>query len=230
MALSIVKNDHENNKKIPNPFSWISSLGKIEKIASHSVSYSAFGIRNLVTSAVVNSSRPWLLETPAQIRAYAAFEFHDRYKTCMNNLKSKKIKHFDMKFKTKKKFRWTMDVPKNNIYLPRAGYDKMDSDKNFKDCINRYDICKIHNVKDYLGNIVEENVSQNKCSTCKFLPQNQFMLYRESGWIKTTEKLDNTILESDSQIHFDGQYYYILIPYKKKELKVNDKSNWFCSL
>jgi transposase len=115
-----------------------------------------------------------------------------------------------MKFKTKKSFRWTMDVPKESIYLPTA--------------------CKVHCIKDHLGEIIEENVTRDRCSTCKFLPQDQFKLYQKSGWVKTTEKLDNSILEMNSKIHFDGQHYYILIPYVKKELKINNKSNWFCSL
>lgn len=212
MALGIVKNDHEINEKIDSPYNWLETHIKKEKKASHSVFYSKYDLRNIIVPAGGNASRPWLLETPFQIRAYSVFEFHNRYKTCITNLRNKNIKHFDMKFKTKRNFRWTMDIPKDNIYL---------HDNN---------TCKNHEVKDYNGNTIETLVSQEKCYICKFLPRNQFKLYQESGWIKTTENLDQSILEKDSKIHFDGQNYYILIPYTKKELKVNNKSNWFCAL
>ena len=212
MALGIVKSDFEDNHKTPSPWSWISESNNIEKKASHSSYYSSFDLRNLIVPKAVNSSRPWLLETPFQLRAYSVFEFQDRFKTCLENLKKKNITHFDMKYKTKRSFRWTMNVPKDNVYLPEA------------------DTCKTHAIKDYLGNVLEENVSRHECSTCKHLRQDQFMLYRDSGWIRTTEKVPSSIKEHDSKIHFDGVHYYLLVSYSKKELRTNKKDNWFCSL
>lgn len=213
MALSIVKNDHETtNEKVNNSFDWISSLGKVEKKAPYSINYSAFDLRNLIVPEVVNSSRPWLLNTPSQIRAYSVFEFYDRYDTCLENIKNKNITHFDLKFKSKKSHRWTMNIPKDNIHLPKANS------------------CKKHCIKDYLGNIIKSDVCQKECSTCKHLSQSHLMLYKKTGWMKTTEKLDNSIIEMDSKIHFDGLHYNILIPYCKKKLRTNNKSNWFCSL
>jgi putative transposase len=212
MALGIVKSEHEEKQKTPSPFSWISESKVIEKKSSHSLYYSSFDLRNLIVPKVINSTREWLLETPFQLRAYSVFEFHDRYKTCIENLKNKNIKHFDMKYKTKKSFRWTMDIPKDNIYISSS------------------DTCKTHCIKDYQGNVLEENVSSQRCSTCKYLRQDQFMLYRESGWIKTTEKVPSSITEYDSKIHFDGVHYYILVPYTKTKLRTTSKDDWFCSL
>jgi putative transposase len=208
----MIKNEYDTNPKIENPFSWVSGLGKIEKTASHACYYSKFDLRDLTVPSPVNSSRPWILETPSAIRARAAFELHDRYKTCLENLKNKNIKFFDMKFKTKKSIRWTMNIPKENLFLPRS------------------DTCKCHQIKNCQGVVLEENVSQKECSTCKFLPLNQFKLYQESGWIKTTEPLNESITLMDSKIHFDGIHYYILIPYTKPTLKKTPNSNWFCSL
>lgn len=196
MALGLVKGDYIVTDKNISPYSWLSN---IEKTGSHSCFYSEYDIRNLTVPSSINSSREWLLETPYQLRAYAAFEFHNRYKTCIENLKRNNIKFFDMKFKTKKSFRWTMDIPKDNVYLPKV------------------DSCKDHKTK-------------KECCYCKHLPDNQFMLYRSSGWLKTTEPVPESIKDHDSKIHFDGRDYYILVPYIKEELKVNNKSNWFCSL
>lgn len=38
----------------------------------------------------------------------------------------------------------------------------------------------------------------------------EFSLYEESGFIKSTESFQ---IDQDSSIHFDGKYYYILVPY-----------------
>lgn len=40
----------------------------------------------------------------------------------------------------------------------------------------------------------------------------EFSLYEESGFIKTTE---NFQINQDCSIHFDGKYYYLLVPYQK---------------
>ena len=152
----------------------------------------------MIVPEVVNSCRPWISETPFQLRAYSVFEFYSRYKTCLTNLSNKNIKFFDMKFKSKKNIKWTMDVPKDNMYLPKA------------------ESCK--------GKCIQQD-----CDTCKFLPQNQFMLYKEIGWIKTTEKIPCSILEYDSKIHFDGLDYYIIVPYSKEMIPEKSK-DWFCSL
>ncbi len=40
----------------------------------------------------------------------------------------------------------------------------------------------------------------------------EFSLYEESGYIKTSEDFE---IDKDSSIHFDGKYYYILVPYEK---------------
>lgn len=44
------------------------------------------------------------------------------------------------------------------------------------------------------------------------LNRTEFSLYKESGFIKTTEDFEIT---QDCSIHFDGKYYYLLAPYQK---------------
>ena len=203
----MVKNDSDEN----NTFDWISGLGKIESKASHAIMYSKFDLRNLIVPSHVNSSRDWILETPSNLRENAVFEMHDRYKTCISNLSSKKIKFFDMKFKSKKQYNWTMNINKSNIIT------KFSSN------------CKSHEVKDYTGSVIKENVSQADCSTCKFLPLNEFKIYTKTGWIKSTEKIKEDLKKYDSKLHFDGVHYYLLLPYTKEQ-KSNKENNWFCSL
>jgi transposase len=206
-ALGMVKDNHTTNTKI-NEFSWISNNQNIEKKASSNTFFTKYDLRDLIVPSHNCSSREWISETPTAIRARAVFEMHDRYKTCLSNLKNKNIKFFDMKFKCKKHLKWTMNIPKEAIHTPQS------------------DTCKIHEIKSSNGTVLESNVSQKECTICKNLPLNQIKMY-SSGWIKTTENIDKIL--HDPKIHFDGLNYYILIPYKKSMIK-NNKRNKVCSI
>lgn len=192
-ALSIIKSSREEPSPKLETFKWIQDL-EVEEKAPSGTYYSKYELRNMVVSGCF---REWLQETPFQIRAYSVFECHNRYKTCLSNLSQANIRHFDMNFKTKKKISWTMDVPKDYMYLPRAC-----SDKN----------CRL-----------------SKCETCRFLSKRQFMLYRDMGWMKTSENIPESIMEYDSKIQFDGLHYYLIVPYDKPVKSKSDKK-WFCSL
>lgn len=156
-------------------FSWISRLGNIEKRAPVSNYYSKFELRNMVVPEASNPFTPWLSETPFQIKAYGVFEAYNRYKTCIKNIQTGNINHFGLRFKKKQK-RWTMDIPKDNIYQQ---------------------------------------------------DEKSFFLYKESGLLKATEKMKE--VKNDCKIHFDGIYYYILVPYQK-ELKKEQVKNHWCSI
>lgn len=54
--------------------------------------------------------KEWLLETPKVIRQQAVFEACKNYKACFSNLKAKNIKHFTMRFVSKKKKTWTLGI------------------------------------------------------------------------------------------------------------------------
>ena len=54
----------------------------------------------------------------------------------------------------------------------------------------------------------------------------EFSLYEESGFMKTNEKFE---IQKDSSIHFDGKYYYILVPYEKI-LQESKADNFFVAL
>lgn len=199
----MVKDNHSTNTKI-NEFSWISD---IEKKASTNTFFTKYELRNLIVPSHNCCYREWISETPNAIRAKAVFEMHDRYKTCLSNLQSKNIKFFDMKFKTKKQLRWTMDIPKEDIRTPKI-YN-----------------CN-HEIKNYNGEVLESNVDQKDCTSCKHLPLNQIKIF-SSGWVKTTENIDKIL--HDPKIHFDGLDYYILIPYKKNMIRNNNQDN-VCSI
>lgn len=203
----MVKADYDKN----STFDWIGSLGKVEAKASHNPNYSKYDLRNLIVPSHNCSARPWISETSSAIRSRAVFEFHSRYKTCLSNLKAKNIKFFDMKFKTRKQPRWTMDLPAENVLTMSSS------------------CCKTHQIKDCSGDVIQENVSQTQCSTCKFLPLNQFKITMESGWIKSTENFKEDIKNHDSKIHFDGKNYYLVVPYTTT-VKTNKEENWFCAL
>jgi len=71
-------------------------------------------------------------------------------------------------------------------------------------------------------NFEYKNVSTRKDSFDK----TEFKLYEESGFIKTTESFE---IKKDSSIHFDGKYYYILVP-EDRPVKCSKAENFFVAL
>jgi IS605 OrfB family transposase len=106
-------------------------------------------LRNLITPAEVNSRNEWLLNTPKAIREASVFESHNNRKKCLTNYKNGNIKHFKLRFLSKKKNSWTIGgfnnikrINKNTISLyPRYnfGYFKTTEEMPFK-----YETCSIH--------------------------------------------------------------------------------------
>lgn len=177
-AVNILDSSQNKNQEFE---SLVSSLNtkkeKIEKSSSSNY-YSKFELRNLIVPEAVNSRTPWVLESGFQIRANAVFEAHKNFKTNIDLVKKGKKKFFDIKYKTKKDKKWTIDVCKENI--------------NYKTYCNK----------------------------------TEFSLYEESGFIKSTEKFE---INHDCSIHFDGIYYYLLVPYEKP-VKESNSDNFFVSL
>ncbi len=99
--------------KPTHDFSWISKLGEIEQRGYTSNNYTNYELRNMVVPESCNPFSEWLLNTPFQVRAYAAFEANDNYKKCLSNYKKGNIKSFNLGFKKRDK-RWTINVPKDN--------------------------------------------------------------------------------------------------------------------
>jgi putative transposase len=56
------------------------------------------------------------------------------------------------------------------------------------------------------------NINKNNIKTREAFGKTEFSLYEESGFIKSTEKFE---IKHDCSIHFDGKYYYLLVPYQK---------------
>ena len=166
-----------NTKNEPiHDFSWISELGTIETKSSVTNCYSKYELRNMVVPEKNHAFTPWLTESPFQVKAYGVFEAYNRYRTCIKNTQKGNINHFSLGFKKKRQPRWTMDVPKDNIY-------KEDS--------------------------------------------KAFFLYKQSGLLKTTEKMKD--ITKDCKIHFDGISYYILVPYDKS-IQESKPKNYWCSI
>ncbi len=75
----------------------------IEKREKENYKNNFFELRNkLVTANSLNESQKWQLDTPKEIRANAVKEVVSNYKTAYKLLKNKNIKHFKMKFRTRK--------------------------------------------------------------------------------------------------------------------------------
>lgn len=66
------------------------------------------------------------------------------------------------------------------------------------------------------------NIKTRKDAFCK----TEFSLYDESGFIKTTESFE---INKDFSIHFDGKYYYLLVPYEKP-VKESNAENFHVAL
>ena len=85
---------------------------------NETASYNKLYLRNLITPAEVNGDKPWLLETPKDIRAGAVFEAAKNVKAAFTNLARSNIEHFSMGYKSRKKedgHGWTIDIPKSAL-------------------------------------------------------------------------------------------------------------------
>ena len=87
-----------------------------KKIIKSSTSnfYSKFNLRNLIVPNEVNCRNTWLYSN-SSIKSCATFEAHKNYKTNIDLIKSGNKKFFNMKYKSKKDIKWTIDVSKDNI-------------------------------------------------------------------------------------------------------------------
>jgi transposase len=112
-------------------------------------SYSNYDLRNLITPAEVNSRTKWLLETPTAIREAAVFEANKNKNACFTNYLNKNIKHFKLKFISRKKESWTIggfnNVKKisNNIIslYPKYNFGQAKTTEQMPDT---YKTCSIH--------------------------------------------------------------------------------------
>ena len=77
--------------------------------------YSKIELRNLITPENACSKTKWVLETPKHIRESAVFEAHKNLKSAISNLKNGHIRHFDLRFKSKKSKTWSFEVPHTSI-------------------------------------------------------------------------------------------------------------------
>jgi transposase len=135
-------------------------------------SYSNHDLRNLITPAEVNSRTEWLLNTPKAIREASVFEANKNKKACFTNYANGNIKHFKLRFISKKKESWTI-----------GGFD---------------DVKKISN------NIIS------------LYPRYNF------GHAQTIEQMPDKY--KTCSIHFDGNYYYILVPVETEFKKFLNKN------
>jgi IS605 OrfB family transposase len=84
------------------------SYNKCISILQDDLSYSKLDLRNLITPKEVNCRIPWILDTPKALREASVFEARKNVTACQTNLKNKNIKHFTLKFQSKKSFSWTI--------------------------------------------------------------------------------------------------------------------------
>jgi putative transposase len=127
----------------------------------------------------VNSRNQWVLETGRSIRSKAVFEAHENWKTNVYKVVKGQQKFFNLRYKSKKDMKWTIDLEHANITTR-------------KDWKNR----------------------------------TEFSLYTETGFIKTTEDFE---IEKDCSIHFDGKYYFILVP-QHRPVKESKAENFHVAL
>lgn len=89
--------------------------------------YTNYDLRDLITPQEVNNDKPWLLETPKDIRAEAVFQNYSNWKSAFTNLKNHNIKHFTMGFMKKKykKNKYCIPVPGSAIKVINNRYIKI---------------------------------------------------------------------------------------------------------
>lgn len=67
-----------------------------------------YDLRNLIAPEKTNCRYKWANKLPSHLRAGAAFEAYRSYKTCLKLLENGNIKHFKLKFKSRKKSKQTL--------------------------------------------------------------------------------------------------------------------------
>jgi putative transposase len=77
--------------------------------------YSKTDLRDLITPETTCSRIPWILETPKHIRESAVFEAHKNLKSAISNLKNGHIRHFDIRYKSKRIKNWSYEIPSTSI-------------------------------------------------------------------------------------------------------------------
>lgn len=154
-------------------------LGEVEKKASQCDAYLKFELSNLLVPKEVNSRTPWVLETGSNIRSKAVFEAHKNWKTNVTKIVKGQQRFFNLKYKSKKDIKWTIQLEHSNITTR----------------------------KDYKN-------------------RTEFSLYEKTGFIKTTEEFE---IVNDCAIHFDGKYYFILVPHSRP-IKESQAENFHVAL
>lgn len=70
-------------------------------------------------------------------------------------------------------------------------------------------------------NLEHANITTRECHG-----KTEFKLYEQTGYVKTTEKFE---VKSDCSIHFDGKYYFMLVPFEKP-IKESQAENFHVAL
>lgn len=93
----------------------VKRFGVVEAKASFGNSYSKFDLRNLLVPEEVNSRNKWVLETGSSIRSKAVFEAHKNWKTNVSKVLKGQQRFFNLRYKSKRDIKWTIDVEQANI-------------------------------------------------------------------------------------------------------------------
>lgn len=101
---------------------------------SSNIYYSKLELRNLITPADKCSKIKWILETPKSIRESAVFEAHKNYKSALTNLSNGHIKHFTLRYKSKKLKTWSYKISHDSLkcYGKYIGIYEMSSGMKIK--------------------------------------------------------------------------------------------------
>jgi putative transposase len=135
-------------------------------------SLSKLNLRDLITPETINTRNPWILETPKAVREASVFEAYKNRKACFSNLKNKNIKHFELRFLSRKKSSWTI-----------GGF---------------------------------EDVKKKSSNTLSIFPTYNI------GHFKTKETIPDNF--KTCNIHFDGLYYYIIMPVETSQQTFNNRN------
>ena len=83
--------------------------------------YSKLELRNLIVPESCCSRIKWILKTPKAIRESAVFEAYKNLQSGISNLKNGHIKYFNLRYKSKKIYKWTIGIPKESIKIYENG-------------------------------------------------------------------------------------------------------------
>ncbi len=190
----------------------------LEKIKKENEKINFFDLRNkYVTSKDNPLVEEWETETPKDIRAGAVNDVVNNYKTSFSLLKNRQISGFNMSYQSKKKKEPSIEIPLSAI---KATPEKVNRTEEEKEIVKS----KIAEKKKVSDTKIKVKITKKDGGV--FLYKN---IMKTKIKISKRQLREDIIIESDCRLQIKNNNWYLIVPIKKKETKIDQKDE-YCAL